>query len=69
MCDLCGSFPFYLTFCRTHTDTPLVVSTTHKPKFSNEERDMIRRLFPDHNIRFEMRSIPGHAHCHIGEVI
>lgn len=67
MCDLCDrdSFPFYLTFCRTHTSTPMVVSTKHKPDFSEQEKDMIRRVFPDKHVRFEMRSIKDHAHCHI----
>lgn len=70
MCDLCDhdSFPFYLTFCCTCEGggrVPMVVSTEHKPNFSEEEKDMIRRIFPDGRIRFRMRKIKDHAHCHV----
>lgn len=66
MCDLCkrNDFPFLLTFCRT-CNIPLVVSTQHKPNFSEEEKKMIQRLFPNRKIRFEMRNIKSHAHAHI----
>ncbi len=70
MCDLCDhdSFPFYLTFCRTCQGggkIPMVVSTEHKPHFSPEEKDMIKRMLPDRKIRWQQRKIKNHAHCHI----
>lgn len=66
-CPLCGParFPFYITFCSSHPDTPLVVSTEHREEFTSEQREMIERLFPGRRIRWEQRSIPEHAHCHV----
>jgi len=66
-CDLCKwkNFPFLLAFCRSHPDHPLIVSTTHKKGFSQEEKDIIKRMFPDNEIGWEMKSIPDHSHCHI----
>ncbi len=67
MCDLCqeDTFSFYITFCRTHPDAVMVVSTEHKASFSPAEKALIRRMFPGRHIRWEQRSIPDHAHCHI----
>lgn len=66
-CPLCVTidFRFYLTFCDTHMDVPMVVAITHKPEFSEEEKEMLGRAFPGRRIRYEMRSIPDHAHAHI----
>jgi hypothetical protein len=67
MCNLCrkDTYKFYITFCWVHKDTPMVVSTEHKKAFSDEEKELIRKMFPNRNIRWKMRSIPDHAHCHI----
>ena len=67
-CSLCdkGSFKFYVTFCRSHPDLPLVVSTSHKPEFSEEEKELIQKIFHGREIRWEQRTIKNHAHCHIG---
>ncbi len=66
-CPLCNkkSFPFYITFCDTHCQTPLIVSCTHKKEFSMEEKYKIKKMFHGRNVRFEMRSLPLHAHAHI----
>lgn len=67
-CPLCDkeSFSFYITYCKSHPDTPLVVSTKHEPKFSQSEKDIINRMFSEHfNVRFEMRSILDHSHAHL----
>ena len=66
-CPLCDkeSFKFYITFCRTHKNTPLIVSTKHKIDFTEEEKEKIKKMFPNRKVRFEMKSIMNHAHCHI----
>ena len=44
----------------------MIVSTFHKPEFSDEEKEMIKRMFPNREIRWEMRHPEyNHAHCHI----
>lgn len=69
-CPLCNkpTFKFYITFCRSHPDYPLIVSTIHKPEFSKEEKELIKKIFPNREIRWEMRSIPQHAHAHLGPI-
>jgi hypothetical protein len=66
-CDLCKTydFPFLITFCKSHPDQILLVGLGHKPGFDEEEKKLIRRMFPERNIRWEQRSIKDHAHCHI----
>ncbi len=66
-CPLCDkkSFKLYITFCKTHTDTPLIVSTEHKSKWTEEEERMIKNLFPNRKIRWSMQSLPNHVHCHL----
>ena len=65
MCELCElGEGLKITICRT-CGVPMVVSCEHKPEFSTEERAMIERLFYGRGIRWEMRSIKNHAHCHI----
>lgn len=65
-CDLCKTeeFPFLLTICQI-CGIPLVVSTEHKTEFSEEEKKLIKKIFKNKKIRWTMRSIPDHAHCHI----
>lgn len=43
----------------------MIVATKHKEAFSVEEMQRLERMFPDHPIRFEMRSLPEHAHAHV----
>ena len=66
-CPLCEkeSFSFYITLCRSHRRTPLIVSVEHKREFSEGEKNMIRAMFPDRHVRFKMRTIPDHAHAHL----
>lgn len=44
---------------------PMIVSHHHKPEFSHAEKMLIARLFPKKKIRWQMRQIKSHAHCHI----
>ncbi len=70
MCDLCKREVrvtnwFYVVECDT-CNIPMVVSTEHRAEFSRKEKEDIKRLFGDqYNIRWEMRDIPNHAHCHL----
>ncbi|MDP6114959.1 MAG: hypothetical protein QGG53_24105, partial [Planctomycetota bacterium] len=66
-CPLCDqeSFRFYITLCRSHKRTPLIVSVEHKQDFSQKEKDMILAMFPDRHVRFRQRTIEDHAHCHL----
>ncbi len=66
-CPLCdrASFPLYITFCDSHPSWPLIVSSAHKPSFNKDEQGLIGRLFSRRRIRWEMKSIQDHAHCHI----
>lgn len=66
-CPLCKkqNFPFMITFCKSHPDHPLIISMTHKQQFTEEEKEIIKRLFPNNKIGWEMKSIPQHVHCHI----
>lgn len=69
-CPLCdkSTFKLYITFCWSHSDYPLIVSTTHKSEFSEEEKELIKKIFPNREIRWEMRSIPQHAHAHLSPI-
>jgi len=66
-CKLCKTkeFPFLITFCHTHPDSILMVSTEHKKEFNGKEKELIERMFPTHKIRWKMNSIPDHAHAHL----
>lgn len=68
MCDLCdlnnSTGGFILTICKT-CHVPLIISRKHEEKFSLEEIEKIKRMFPNEKIRWSMRKIPDHAHCHI----
>jgi len=54
MCDLCElkGCPFKLTICST-CGIPLIVSTIHKPEFSNAEKELIQKIFVGRKIRWE----------------
>lgn len=65
-CSLCSNdFHFYIAFCRSHPDQILIVGIAHRPNFTDEEKELIKKMFPDRSIRWEMKSIPQHAHCHV----
>ncbi len=69
MCDLCklnqnSNWGFILTLCNT-CHIPLVVLREHRPEFNAEEMVRIAIMFRGREIRWEMRRIKGHAHCHI----
>jgi UV DNA damage repair endonuclease len=68
MCELCdlnaSDDGFILTLCN-NCHIPLVVSRFHRPEFTPEERQKIMAIFPGRRIRWEMRKIHDHAHCHI----
>jgi len=68
-CELCGlntnpSEGFIITFCKT-CNIPLIVLRKHRPNFTKKQKELIKTLFPDRKIRWEMRRIQAHAHCHI----
>lgn len=68
MCDLCelnrSSDGLIITICHT-CHIPLVVCREHRDWFTERERTMIHSIFPNRKIRWEMRRINDHAHCHI----
>ena len=68
MCDLCdlnkGRDGFIITICRK-CGTNLLVSRVHKSAFSQEEMFVIQNMFPDRKVRWDMRTLPEHTHCHI----
>lgn len=68
MCDLCdlgeSKGGFILTMCNT-CFIPLVVLREHRTEFTDREKIRIKLMFPDRKIRWEMRNIKDHAHCHI----
>lgn len=70
MCDLCklntGSDGFILTTCSDpKCGGTMVVLREHRPEFNAEEMVKIGLMFCGREIRWEMRKIKEHAHCHI----
>lgn len=66
-CELCNlNDGFSMVICKT-CNIPMIVSMGHKPEFTEEEKGRITKLFPDKKIRWEMRKIKDHAHCHLEE--
>lgn len=69
MCNLCninsGTEGLILVICRD-CRVPMVVSRMHRTQFSLEEKQLIEQTFPNTKIRWTMRKIWDHAHCHIG---
>lgn len=67
-CELCdlvnGKDGFIITMCHT-CNLPMIVSREHKDEFSEEEKALIKRMFPHSRIRWEQRRIKNHPHCHI----
>ncbi len=57
---------FWITLCQ-NCYQPMLVSSEHKPEFSEQEKEDIKKLFPNSEVRFEQRKIKNHAHCHIYE--
>ena len=66
MCDLCElkGCKFKITICNT-CQIPLIVLNEHRAEFTAEEKIDIIKSFPSRKIRWEMRKIKDHAHCHI----
>lgn len=68
MCELCdlnnSTDGFILTICNT-CNTVLVVKRSHKEEFATGEVAIIKAMFPGRQIRWEMKKIHDHAHCHI----
>lgn len=64
LCSLVENDGFIVTICNT-CQIPMVVSREHKPEFSDNEKEIIRALFPRGEIRWEMKKIRAHAHAHI----
>jgi len=60
-CELClladGKEGFIVTFCNNHPTQVLVVSRTHKPQFTEAEKEKIKRMFPGGEIHWEKRKI------------
>ena len=75
MCDLCSlnksQEGFILAICKgcLTKDPPeslvLIVSREHRPEFTEDEKTMIKSMFPERKVRWEMRQIKEHAHAHI----
>ncbi len=67
-CDLCklvqGNEGFVITICKT-CEIPLVVSRYHRVEFTGAEKDMLKKFFNGTRIRWSMRQITEHAHCHV----
>lgn len=55
---------YWITVCKT-CNVPMIISGEHKPEFTEQEREEIRRMFPNDDVRWKQRQIEGHAHCHI----
>lgn len=66
-CPLCdkNSFKFYITFCRTCKGVPMIVLIEHRANFTEQEKKEIQQMFPNRKIRWQMRKILDHAHCHL----
>lgn len=68
MCELCALNTelqgLIITVCKT-CDVPLIVSRSHRPEFTDTERGLIEQTFGSRKIRWEMKQIRSHAHCHI----
>ncbi len=66
-CELCAlNEGFTMTVCRS-CNVPMVVLNEHRAEFTETEKKRIKYLFPEKKIRWEMRSVKGHAHCHLEE--
>lgn len=66
-CDLCNLDGFIITICNT-CNIPMVILREHRAEFNAEEMVRIGLIFRGKKIRWEMRQIKNHAHCHIKEV-
>lgn len=64
LCNLVKNDGFVVTLCN-HCNSTLVVGREHKPEFSDSEREMIKAIFPRGKVRWEMKKIRDHCHCHI----
>ena len=67
-CELCrlneSRDGFIVTICKTCGDV-LVVGRSHRAEFTDNEKAILEGFFPDDDIRWDMRRIHDHAHCHI----
>ena len=67
-CQLCELVKdkdgFLVTIC-DHCGVTMVVSKEHKKEFSDYEKEIIKSLFKGKKIRWTMKKIKSHAHCHI----
>lgn len=65
LCDLNNSTDgFIITICKTCGDV-LVSLREHEAEFTDAKWAILERIFPNDDIRWEMRRIHDHAHCHI----
>ncbi|KKL64838.1 hypothetical protein LCGC14_2160980 [marine sediment metagenome] len=68
MCKLCelskGTEGFILTMCDS-CNVPMLALREHRKEFTIDEMVLIGIMFKSRNIRWEMKKIPEHAHCHI----
>lgn len=61
---------FWITYCKDHIDCPLIVLKEHRDEFTGEERQWVEwfvsAVWPGtKRIRWMMRSIQDHTHCHV----
>lgn len=73
LCDINADYGYlmsqdnpYLILCICKTcKIPMVIAGGHRPNFTTKEREVIMEAFLGKKIRWEMRSLKDHAHCHI----
>lgn len=65
-CDLCElkDCKYKLVNCKS-CHIPMIVLLEHRASFTEQEKDEIKGMFPGRAIRWEMRRISNHAHCHL----
>jgi len=66
-CPLCNDdiYKFYITI---EKKTVVITATEHKDYFNEEEKKMIKKMFPNRKIVWKMKENEDHAHCYIKEV-
>ena len=63
-CSLCNDdiYKFYITLEKKKV---VITATEHKDYFNEEERKMIKKMFPSRKIVWKMKENKDHVHCYI----
>ena len=60
---------FWVTWCSTHPECPLIVLKEHRSEFTLEEKKWIEKFvsakWPTATVRWTKKSFPEHSHCHV----